>query len=849
MAKNTTQAQRAAGASDAAISASKTHSKFLEQLRPGGPWVLTAIMPDGPTETITARDEKDVDAFVRRSNGKKNIYFSVNPTRKAMTSKAAKTDIAAIEYVLADLDPRDDETPEAAKERYLQELDTRQPKPTAIIDSGNGIQALWKLAEPIALAEPVIVRDEKGKTKKLFPPETAAIIADAEARTAALMEGLGSVAGTQNIDRILRLPGTTNLPNKKKVKAGRVACPATLIKFDGATSKLEDFPVAASPKDGQDQAKSVKSEKTNASKIDWTKVPEHAGWLQTVADLPSNFNGKGKIIVAHSGALEDLNADLKWEGLIKKGYGSWSDVSLALAAIFKADGRFTLEQIAAALTCDLECNQHVTRIMDTDKKLRAVERLISRSYEPAKQRFAGALQWRECYKDGTPVASLYNARLAIGALGIDCSHDIFHNKLLCGFHGDGVQHEIQAVEGEVTDYAVLRLRQMISARFGFDPTSALTRDAMTSLALEHCFDPVCDMLAKAEAEYDGVERLDACAVKYFHCPDTPLNRAGIRKQAIAAVRRARHPGCKHDVIVVLESKEGWGKSAAIRTLAGSENYSDASILGKGGKEVQEELAGVWMHENADLAGLRKAEVETVKAFASRQVDSARPAYGHFLVRQPRHSVEWGTTNSSEYLQSQTGNRRFLPMTVLGPIDIELLKRDRLQLLGEAAKYETAGESITIDEALWPDAGAEQEKRRVKDPWEDIVADMPTHWYEGSLHGRVTTVHLDEAALEPKDKDENGKPQFYKRVIHQEPDLEVVSSADVLTFVLGVPVAQQHNGHAMRLAQVMKHTGWDRGTDGRVTINGKQVRGYFRHKDQSVPNIIDGAPKRKRLRTV
>jgi predicted P-loop ATPase len=95
--------------------------------------------------------------------------------------------------------------------------------------------------------------------------------------------------------------------------------------------------------------------------------------------------------------------------------------------------------------------------------------------------------------------------------------------------------------------------------------------------------------------------------------------------------------------------------------------------------VQEQLATVWIHENAELAGMKKAEVETVKAFASRQVDRARPAYGHFLKMQLRHSIEVGTTNGSEYLQSQSGNRRFWPMLVLKSIDLEKLKRDRLQL--------------------------------------------------------------------------------------------------------------------------------------------------------------------------
>src|SRR5262245_18822724 len=87
---------------------------FLEQLRPNGPWLLTAIVPDGgPTTTATLTTAEEVHAFVTQQNcdGKSNVYFSTNPTRQAMSKKAAKTDIARIEYVQCDLDPRPDETP------------------------------------------------------------------------------------------------------------------------------------------------------------------------------------------------------------------------------------------------------------------------------------------------------------------------------------------------------------------------------------------------------------------------------------------------------------------------------------------------------------------------------------------------------------------------------------------------------------------------------------------------------------------------------------------------------------------------------------------------------------------
>ena len=99
----------------------------------------------------------------------------------------------------------------------------------------------------------------------------------------------------------------------------------------------------------------------------------------------------------------------------------------------------------------------------------------------------------------------------------------------------------------------------------------------------------------------------------------------------------------------------------------------------------------------------------------------KPAYGHCLKRQPRHSIETGTTNADTYLPKQTGNRRFWPMKVLAEIDIEKLTRDRLQLWGEAAHWQSKGESLALPREYWADAGVEQDARRVADAWEDELA--------------------------------------------------------------------------------------------------------------------------------
>jgi predicted P-loop ATPase len=804
---------------------------FLKLLRPNGPWVLSAIVPDGAIETTTAKTPDDIRRFVRAHNGQRNIYYSVNPTRTGMTKKAAKLDIASIEYLLADLDPADAETPEAAKARYLAGLDALTPAPTGIIDSGNGIQVLLKLAEPIVLAEPESTTDKEGKEIKVYPEATAKQIADIEARVKLLMETLGSVAGTQNIDRILRVPGTVNLPNKKKREAGRTECQTKLIKFNGATCKLEDFPAPpepppadeannASPNDarssGDTNTSGAKKSGANASNIDWAKVGEYAGWLKGVGDLPDNFSARGKAIVAHTGNLADLNFDVERAGSLTKPYRSWSEVSFAFAAVLKNDGRFSNEKIAAALLSDhIECNQHITKLKTENERRRAVERAILRSHDAPEQKkmraAAGEPNWRERNGDGGPIPSMHNARLAITAIGVECSYDTFHDKLLIGYRDESVRHTVAQFIGEISDNGIIGLRRLLSDRFGFDLTERHIRDAVVSLALQHMFDPVADMLDEAEANWDGEARLDRMAVDYFNCEDTLLNRACVRKTMIAAVARVRDPGCKFDTITVLESKEGKNKSTAWRILASDENYSDENIIGKDSREVQEQLSGTWIHENADLAGLRNSEVEAVKAFASRQVDRARPAYGRFVRKQPRHSIEVGTTNGDQYLHSQTGNRRFWPMKVIDTIDLIKLRRDRLQLWGEAAHYQRHGEILTIDETLWFAAGIEQEKRRVKDPWEATLASMPI---------RVEAQRWD--AIEKKYvADEH-------RIIHVfNGKQDRVATADLLLHVLKVPVAQQTKQHTMRLSETMKALGWQRNPNGKVSIDGKQVYGYFR----------------------
>src|SRR3974390_784924 len=252
-----------------------------------------------------------------------------------------------------------------------------------------------------------------------------------------------------------------------------------------------------------------------------------------------------------------------------------------------------------------------------------------------------------------------NTRVALYKLrqeGFTFTHNVFSDKRFIG----GVAMSTDA-GGQVTDETVTAIRTIIKKRWGFYPPPQETLLQIYLVCREHSFNPVQDYLNSLT--WDGVPRIDNMLRDYFKAPDTDFVRGVSRIVMIASVRRVFEPGCKFDYMTVLESGEGKDKSGGLEILYGIEYFSDQSILGLDDKHLAETIQGRWCIESADLDGMKKAEVAKIKAQLSRNTDRTRPAYGRVVIDRPRSCVFWGTTKEQDYLRSQTGNRRFFPVTV------------------------------------------------------------------------------------------------------------------------------------------------------------------------------------------
>jgi len=253
---------------------------------------------------------------------------------------------------------------------------------------------------------------------------------------------------------------------------------------------------------------------------------------------------------------------------------------------------------------------------------------------------------------------------------------------------------------------------------GIFVSSAIAGEAIATVARDKSVHPVRDYLGSLI--WDGTSRIENWLHFYCGVEQSILAQAFGARWLISAVARIYVPGCKADCCLILEGKQGIGKSSVLRVL-GSPWYTD-DLTDLGSKDACLQLRGVWIVEISELASFRGAEANRIKAFISRQVDRYRPPYGRRPIEVPRQCVFAGTVNEAAYLYDSTGGRRFWPVEC-GSTRLSELERDKDQLLAEAVHRLRAGELWWLDgPELTAEADCAQRQRIQEDAWDERITE-------------------------------------------------------------------------------------------------------------------------------
>jgi len=224
----------------------------------------------------------------------------------------------------------------------------------------------------------------------------------------------------------------------------------------------------------------------------------------------------------------------------------------------------------------------------------------------------------------------------------------------------------------------------------------------------------CEFLETVLTQHLGLK-------KWGEHPETLIySKIVFRKWLISAVARALQPGCQADHVLILEGAQGAGKSTAIRKLCHDIYFGD-TLPRLDTKDANDYVRGKWIIELAELSSVSKTEVEHVKAFITRTEEKFRPAYGRAEITYQRRCVFIGTTNRTDYLRDETGNRRFWPIK-LEAVDVAAIQKDRDKIWAAAKALYDAGEQWWLTDAEALLAEAQQERRTAVDPLYDEVAE-------------------------------------------------------------------------------------------------------------------------------
>jgi len=351
--------------------------------------------------------------------------------------------------------------------------------------------------------------------------------------------------------------------------------------------------------------------------------------------------------------------------------------------------------------------------------------VLGSSAAPAVGRFEAEGAWTDALllnAKGRPIPNLANAALVLG------SHSAWQGKLRYNEFADCVEiHGGPVPAGRFDDRRALEIVAWLQSHLSATINESATRSGVELVARRNAYHPLRQSLEALS--WDGVARLgDRFFERYFGTVFTEAKRADKPEDHglfldhaavfffVSAVARVLEPACRAEHVLLLEGADVVAKSRALEILAGRGMFRP--LYPKlDAPQALESLRGSWIVEVPEVGIYDSLQL---RAFLARREDKQRtefwrPSYGRLWQALPRQNVFVVTApDASALLEDGYFSWRALPVQV-GAIDHDALKRDRLQLWGEAVALYRQRVQWYPARPLLPLFAREQRARQILDP--------------------------------------------------------------------------------------------------------------------------------------
>lgn len=192
------------------------------------------------------------------------------------------------------------------------------------------------------------------------------------------------------------------------------------------------------------------------------------------------------------------------------------------------------------------------------------------------------------------------------------------------------------------------------------------------IATRNMYNPILEMIS--ETKWDGRSRLSEVYDMFGIDETDTLSRTILKKwfmQCICGLHNTLENPYSLDIVLVFQGRQGIGKTRFFEHIALNNRYfGEGKTIDVRDKDTKIQATSKWICELGEIGSTMKKDIDSLKAFLTSSVDEYRLPYGKAVLKYPRITSFCGTTNDSQFLIDETGNRRFATIQIKEDVYID-----------------------------------------------------------------------------------------------------------------------------------------------------------------------------------